>query len=247
MRTALALAAALAGALPAAAQAADGPFSAAVERTMGWVTGREPEPKAAPIPQMQAPATRPEPMALSGQYTRGRIEAPEAAAPPPPPPGRYLAAAPPPYRVFTPQIPLPLQAQTQRTAALPASLYSNASVAPAAPAPQAQPTRIALRPAQPAPLTRAQAPTPAAPARVAVQAPAPVQAPQQQMAAATPRPVGGATHYYSVHRDYGLAPDAIPETPSDNRYVLIGPSNNGVGGQDESRDDDAPDRRPDAF
>ncbi len=34
----------------------------------------------------------------------------------------------------------------------------------------------------------------------------------------------GQARYYSLHREYGLTPDAIPEQPLGNRYVLIGPS-----------------------
>ena len=34
----------------------------------------------------------------------------------------------------------------------------------------------------------------------------------------------GQARYYSLHREYGLTPDAIPEQPLGNRFVLIGPS-----------------------
>lgn len=221
MRVALVLTAALAAALPVAAQAADGPLGA-VQRSLGWAFGRDaetPEPAAAP-----PPTGRPEPMPLSGQFTRGRTEAPEPTSLPAPP-ARYRAAAAPAYQMFTPQVPLPLQAQAQRP---PASLYGPAPAAvQASVAPQAvKPVRVAAKPAA--------LPPPPTPQRLAE---APV----------APRSVGGATRLYSVHRGYGLEPDAIPEAPSDNRYVLIGPSASGVGGGDQINDDEAAASRPGAF
>lgn len=46
----------------------------------------------------------------------------------------------------------------------------------------------------------------------------------------------GQARYYSLHREYGLTPDAIPEQPLGNRFVLIGPSSNA--GQDPAPDKD---------
>ena len=201
MRVALALAAALAAALPVAAQAADGPLGA-LQRSFGWAFGREPEPAPAPQP---LPTGRPEAMPLADQFVRGRTEAPEPARLPPPPP-RYRAAAAPPYQMFTPQVPLPLQAQ--RTAAAPASLYAAAPIA-----------------AQPPVRAVAQQAAPAAPPTAPMVLAA---APERLAAPAAPRSVGGATRLYSVHRGYGLEPDAIPEGSADNRYVLIGPSASGA-------------------
>lgn len=232
MRVLLALIVALGA--PVAAHAADDGASA---RALTWSAKRE---FAATAPEPAAEPRRPEAMALSGQYLRGRIEAPEPA-PPPSIPGRYRAAAPPPYQVFTPQVPLPMQQQAMRTASLPATLYS----APATqPAPQsAQPAR-ALRPAAsplpPAPVA-AMAPQPARevapePVRMAVAPPPPAQ----------PRTMGEPPRLYSVHRDYGLAPDAIPEPPSgQNRYVLIGPPDGApaTAPQDDEHDDQN-DRQP---
>lgn len=222
MRVALALAAALAAALPVAAQAADGPLGA-IQRSFGWAFGREPEP--APAPQPLATG-RPEAMPLADQFVRGRTEAPEPARLPPPP-ARYRAAAAPPYQMFTPQVPLPLQ--TQRMAAAPASLY------PAAPIAGQPPVRAVAQQAAPA-----ASPPPPPPMVLAA-------APERLAAPAAPRSVGGATRLYSVHRGYGLEPDAIPEGSADNRYVLIGPSASGVGAQDQINADDAPDSRPGAF
>lgn len=204
-----------------------------MQRGLNWALRREAEP---PPPQYAPPPSeRPEAMTLAGQFVRGRAEAPEPTRLPPPP-GRYRAAVAPPYQMFTPQVPLPLQAQaraeTQRAAAQPASLYSptpmaQASAAPSAPA--AKPVRAAA-PASPPPQVLATAPEP------------------QRLAAAplAPRTTGGATRLYSVHRGYGLEPDAIPEAPTDNRYVLIGPAASGVGGLDDDNDE-APDSRPGAL
>lgn len=234
MRVALALTAALtAAALPAAALAADGPLGA-MQRGLGWAFKRDAEPEPAPAP---IPTERPEPMALSDKFARGRIEAPEQNRLPPPP-ARYRAAVAPPYQLFTPQVPLPLQAQARLAANQPASLYSGGAAAPApvASAPAPKPVRAAQQ----------TAPNPASPPpQVLATAPAP--APQRLAAApVAPRSTGGATRLYSVHRGYGLEPDAIPEAPSDNRYVLIGPAASGVGALDDANDEPS-DNRPGSF
>lgn len=238
MRVALALTAALAAALPVAAQAADGPMGA-MQRGLNWAFRRDPPPQPVVAPPS---SERPQPMALADQFSRGRVEAPGPARLPPPP-GRYRAAAAPPYQMFTPQVPLPLQAKARAAAAQPADLYSPAPVAqaPAAPPPAApKPVRAAQqaapKPASPPPQMLATAPEPTPPQRVAAVGPPP-----------SPRAVGGATRLYSVHRGYGMEPDAIPEAPADNRYVLIGPAASGVGSTDDNIADEAPDSRPGAF
>ena len=83
-------------------------------------------------------------------------------------------------------------------------------IAPAAPAPGESPALLGGPPAQPLPQS------------LYGPAPASAPAPAQQMAAATPA-AGGRTHLYSVHRPYGLEPDAIPAPPAGDRYVLVGP------------------------
>lgn len=222
---------------PVAAHAAD---EASSLRALSWSAKRE---VVSTVPETPA-AQRPEPMALSGQYLRGRVEAPQEAAPPELP-GRFRAAAPPPYKPFTPQIPLPMQQQAVRTASLPASLYSSPAAQPAAPQAQTQPSSV-LRPAT--------SPLPPAPLAAAPQAAPPqVQPAPMRMAAApaplpaSPRTAGEPSRLYSVHRDYGMAPDAIPEPPAgSNRYVLIGPPD-GVAAtapQDDENDDDQNDRQP---
>jgi hypothetical protein len=225
MRVLLALIAAVAA--PVAAYAADG---GAALRPLAWSAKREVATTAPQAPADQRPA----PMALSGQYLRGRMEASEPP-PPPTPPGRYRAAQPPAYEPFVPQVPLPLQNQATRTASLPASLYA-APVTAHEPPPQ-------LRPAQPA-AEPALAPVAAAPAP-ALQ-PAANQAAPVRLAAAPPAPrtIGEPPRFYSVHRDYGMAPDAIPEPPAGaNRYVLIGPPD-GAAPPPNDNDDDQNDRPP---
>lgn len=83
-----------------------------------------------------------------------------------------------------------------------------------------------------APIAPAQAPPDATPALLggpplaslpqSLYGPAPAAAPLRQVAAA-PSAGGGRTHLYSVHREYGLTPDAIPALPTGDRYVLVGP------------------------
>lgn len=72
------------------------------------------------------------------------------------------------------------------------------AMAPPAPRPQAPPQRMAYAPARPQPIA-------------APQAPPPYHDP------------GAGPRYYSLHREYGLAPDTIPEQLAAPRYVLIGP------------------------
>jgi hypothetical protein len=140
-----------------------------------------------------------------------------------------LPAAPSPYREarvyapFRPQVPLPLQRSQPQPVAAP-------------PPVQTRPLPTSLySPAQPAPVR----------APVAAVQPAAAPAPQR-MAAVTPRPNGGAPRFYSVHRGYGLEPDAIPEPPAGSRYVLIGPPDAPAEKPDAREDDNAGDRS-DAF
>ena len=85
---------------------------------------------------------------------------------------------------------------------------ARAQIGPAAPSPAESPALLGGPPAQPLPQSL-YGPAPSA---------APV--PAQQVATATG---GGRTHLYSVHRPYGLTPDAIPAPPAGDRYVLVGP------------------------
>lgn len=178
--------------------------------------------------------------------------APSSAAPAPQaPPAPRLPAAPTPYRQasipayapFQPQVPLPLQQrqaapQAQPAPSLPTSIYGPATPASALakPAPMVRPSIAAAAPPP------AAAPAARAPVRLD-QPTAAAPAPQRLASAA---PAMGATRLYSVHRGYGMTPDAIPELPAGNRYVLIGPPD-GEAPAKTKTDDDAPDARPGAF
>jgi hypothetical protein len=103
---------------------------------------------------------------------------------------------------------------------------------PPAPAPQPVPRPVAMAPTRPvfAPQS-APEPAPKAPparferplAAAAPIAPAPIMPAQAAPAPATPPRAGGTPRYYSLHREYGRAPDAIPAQGSQPHYVLIGP------------------------
>jgi len=69
----------------------------------------------------------------------------------------------------------------------------------------------------------------------------PAPAPRQVAAAppATPPAIGAAPRYYSLHREYGLTPDAPPEPPAHPGYVLIGPPD-----APKPSADDGDDRKP---
>jgi len=135
-----------------------------------------------------------------------------------------------------PRPPEPVAAPGPQGAAIPRpdSLY----------APPAQtPPRKMIGPevARPSAATQAQAaPEPAAqPARPP---PAATPAPKQVAALAapaTPRAVGATPRFYSLHREYGLTPDAIPEPPTKQGYVLIGPPDDA-----KPAADDGDDRKP---
>ena len=121
-----------------------------------------------------------------------------------------------------------------------------------APAPAAfQPQAPYVAPARPAPVREAQA-APAAPPPKAAPQPAPdaaVQAakaplPTSLYGAATRGPVlaggppvraGTEAHLYSLHREYGLQPDAIPEPAAGQRYVLVGPPDRAAPPRDDAK------------
>lgn len=126
------------------------------------------------------------------------------------------------------------------------------------PVPQAAPQPVAPTPVAATPAPR---PVVAPPARpVAVQAhaaplpdslyaaPPPAAPAPQRMAAAATRPAtpastGSNSRLYSVHREYGLSPDAIPAARNGaSPYVLIGLPEAAAGGtgarESNTRDDD---------
>ena len=103
------------------------------------------------------------------------------------------------YQPFQPQTPLPLQWSAPK-APLPATIYD-------APTPQPPVQKVAAR---------------------NLVTPSPVLLGGPPAAPQAAQRTGGATRLYSVHRSYGLEPDAIPQQPGGDRYVLIGPSDSGV-------------------
>jgi hypothetical protein len=112
-----------------------------------------------------------------------------------------------------------------------------ASQAPAAPAPTPRPTpsvqpgdepvlRAALPPAaDPAPDLLGGPPAGPLPTSLYGQAaaapPSPAPARTYAQASAAPRP--GGSQLYSLHREYGMTPDAIPAPPAGGNYILVGP------------------------
>lgn len=53
-------------------------------------------------------------------------------------------------------------------------------------------------------------------------APTPPPAPQA-FAQASPAPRPGGSQLYSLHREYGMTPDAIPAPPAGDNFILVGP------------------------
>lgn len=113
-------------------------------------------------------------------------------------------------------------------------------------APEPQPAHAAAPPARPASLYDTPAPRTAAaapqPAPVAAP-PAPVRVAAAPTAAPMAAPGGGApTRLYSLHREYGMAPDPTPQVPAGERYVLVGPPDAPQPAPDGAKADDGQDR-----
>lgn len=127
----------------------------------------------------------------------------------------------------------------------PAAQRHAAAFAPPAPQPaQAAPAPVAA----PSPPTTEGAselfPPPEPPAAQAAPAPAAAPSPAHPAQASAQGPAEGPTsvRFYSLHRDYGMAPDPIP-APTEGHTVLIGPPDHGAAAadqaQDQSQDGDA--------
>ena len=140
---------------------------------------------------------RPEPLALAGQFARGRQEAPPRPDLPPAPGERRVTYQPPAYQLFTPQAPYQPPPAPPRQPS---------------PAPPASPPIFA-----PPPSSLYGGPPPL-PEQAALAAPQKVAD-----ASAVVRTVGNPSKLYSLHRSYGLEPDLIPEVQGGDRYVFIGP------------------------
>ncbi|MDO8801374.1 hypothetical protein [Phenylobacterium sp.] len=166
---------------------------------------------------------RPEPMALAGQFTRGRQEAaPDRDLPPPPGEGSRVTYQPPAYTPFVPQAPY----QAPRPSAPAPSLETSSSPPIYAPPPSS--------------LYGGPPPLPEQAAVAASQ--------KVADASATARHVGGSSKLYSMHRAYGLEPDVIPEVEGGDRYVFIGPPDppapKTTADSDDGGSDPADDGRP---
>lgn len=234
MRLALAIALSALGATTAAAQAASDRYgfapapSAAANAAAPSIEARGMQAlswahKTVPSPVVATPR----PVAVA--EVRGEVAgygANRAWLPPPPSAPRWRPSA---YQPFTPQE--PYQAQQQQLAAL-TPLPARVIAPPPAPDPAPTPRRQAA--------PRAAMPDLAGGPHSAAAPPA--STPQVAQNAGT------AVHYYSVHRGYGLIPDAIPEPPRDRGYVLIGPSDTASAPKDRerNRDDDDDDAKRDA-
>ncbi|HEX2562159.1 hypothetical protein [Phenylobacterium sp.] len=125
-------------------------------------------------------------------------------------------------------------------------------------APQAAPVQIAARP-EPRPVAAPQPPPRAQPmsswshdplpqSLYDGPAPAPAAAPPppapRLAQAPPPAPQRGAapSRLYSLHREYGMAPDTVPATSAQTNYVLIGPPD--APAETEAEEDEAPARKP---
>ena len=239
MRHFLVLAAVFASAAPAAAsdrygetrgvQVADQtPQQALGGRTLSWAN------KTAAQAGAPVAYAAPEPLALAGQYMRGRSSGGSRLDSLPPPPGhsqRTASVYAPGYQPFTPQEPY-------RPQAAPRPATAQTTPPPAAPAPPPVAAQSGLP-------TSLYSPPPADAA---------IGRPQQiaeatSLTAPVAAGVGEGSRLYSVHRGYGLAPDAIP-TPQGDHYVLIGPPDSGspdpgLAGGPPNDDNDTPnDGRP---
>ncbi|MCG9915785.1 MAG: hypothetical protein MH112_05420 [Phenylobacterium sp.] len=167
-----------------------------------------------------APAAyaRPEPMALARQFIPQLAlqSAPQAA-----PIAPFGPTAPSPAAVMAP---IPPQVQPQGAAQGPLPPQALAA------APLPAPDLLGGPPQGPLPTSiyGTTAPQPQAPVQQWAQAPqmtSPASPPQAAPAPApTPGVRSGGAHLYSLHRAYGMTPDAIPPPPIGDNYILVGPS-----------------------
>lgn len=182
------------------AASAQGPDAAYAGPMLGWAGKRAPQGSTADDAAM-APQ-RPEPMALSRQFAYAQPPA-ARAAPPAPPPTQVQPGYEPVMRGALPPVSdrAPDLLGGPPAGPLPTSIYDQAAAAPLAP--QSQP--------QPQPQYQRQAPPAAeAPRQIAQSAPLPAARP-------------GGVQLYSLHREYGMTPDAIPAPPQGPNYILVGP------------------------
>ncbi len=55
------------------------------------------------------------------------------------------------------------------------------------------------------------------------------------LAGGPPPHAGTEARLYSLHREYGLQPDAIPEPAAGQRYVLVGPPDRPAAPRDDAK------------
>jgi len=197
---------------------------------LNWAGKRAPQPtstlpSAGPLP--------PEPGPLTNSYLSRRLQ-PGAQVPmamPAPQPTQAASTYQAPVAsTFVPQAPRgyqPLPPAMPTARPLPESLYS-----PPPPIAEVAP-RTALRQATapappPAPAPAPLSPPPQRLAPPVAAAPAPATIAQRLAAAPPPVATGPGPKLYSIHRGYGLQPDAIDPPETGTGYVLIGPADGGV-------------------
>lgn len=129
----------------------------------------------------------------------------------------------------------------------PAAPVQAAQAAPVRPAPVIAERAYTLGSAAPTP-----APSPAALRPARLYDTPPPQAAAQPAPAVQPAPppramaaAGAPTRFYSLHREYGMAPDPTPPQSSSPGYVLIGPSDTAASPpqRDADADGDGPTRQ----
>ncbi len=200
-------------------------------RHTGGASVTQPAPQPATV---LTPAPRP-PAPPQAMVTRTAPPARPAVQPTASLPASLYGAAPPPRaeaaRVIAPkpiQPPAPVVAIVPSVAKTPApaAIAPVAIAAPPKPQPAALPAAVPA-PAPKPPVVAAASPAPRSEPATARLAPPTAEPAPQRMAAlqeppASP-PARAAPRYYSLHREFGLEPDAMPPQSRQSNYVLIGP------------------------
>ena len=143
-------------------------------------------------------------------------------------------------RAFVPQTP-----EAPPIPALPAAVAAPipAAAMPAPPMEAARPVAVA-KPVPPPARAPVQAAPPDSLPDSLYAPPPPLQKVASLAAPATPAATGSRPRLYSVHRQYGMSPDAIPAASAGGaNYVLIAPRE-GVGGEQSPDKGDTDDDRP---
>lgn len=184
---------------------------------------------------------RPEPLALARQFI------PQLAHQSGPPQGPMSAVR------TGPVVPVTASAQLPQRPPAPAQVPAQFQATPwpaQPPVPAAPPAPEFMGGAPPAPLPTSiygtTPPPPQAPVQQMTQAfQMAASAPQPQAPASAPTPGArsGGAHLYSLHRAYGMTPDAIPPPPIGDYYILVGPPSSASGTGDKEDPDQGLDRQ----